>query len=100
MSQITPSSSDFNAMTSEEKEAFFAELALNNPEISPAGYEFFAFVVGGNVGEIFTANKSGMQHYIDTFSSNPIVIKLTPEQKNVVKKGWSYDSETGVFSQQ
>jgi len=100
MLPITPSSSDFNEMTSEEREAFFSEILLNNPEISPAGYEFFAFVVGGNVGEIFIANKSGMQHYIDTFSSNPIVIKLTPEQKNVVKKGWGYNSETGVFSQQ
>jgi len=90
---------DFDEMTQEEKEAFFAEIARANPELNPDGYEFFALVVDGKVSVIFTPTKEVMQEYIDTLSSNPIVVKLTPAQKNVVLRDWNYDEQTGDFSQ-
>lgn len=86
-------------MTPEEKEAFFAELALTSPKITPDAYEFFAFVVEGSVAAVFIANKESMQNYIDALSSNPVIAKLTPEQKNVVEVGWAYEEQTGQFSQ-
>jgi len=90
---------NFGQMTPEEKEAFFAELALASPKITPDAYEFFAFVVGGDVAAVFIAHKEGMQNYIDALSSNPVIVKLAPEQKNVVGTGWAYEEQTGQFSQ-
>lgn len=89
---------NFDEMTSEEKEAFFANVALASPKITPDAYEFFAFVVEGRVGAVFIANKDNMQNYIDALSSNPIIVKLTALQKNVVEAGWEYEEQTGEFS--
>jgi hypothetical protein len=89
----------FDEMTSEQKLNFFAQIGLENSQISPDGYEFFAFVVDGVVSVIFIASKESMQKEIIAWSSNPTIVKLTPEQKNVVLENWIYDSETGEFSQ-
>jgi hypothetical protein len=40
-----------------------------------------------------------MPDYINAFSSNPTIVKLSNEQKNVVEMNWNYDSQTGQFSQ-
>lgn len=69
-----------------------------SPEANPENFEFFAFVVDGQISAIFIASKEHMQDYISTWSSNPLTVKLTPEQKNVVAKGWNYNHETGGFS--
>ena len=72
---------------------------LNNPLENPEAFEFFAFVVDGKVATIFMASKENMQNYIAAWSSNPVTVKLTPEQKNVVLEDWNYNSQTGEFSQ-
>jgi len=92
-------SSNFENMTDEQKTNFFAQIGLGSSQISPDGYEFFAFVVDGKVAVIFIASKETMQKEITAWSSNPKVVKLTTEQKNVVLENWNYDDQTGEFSQ-
>ena len=91
-------SSNFHEMTPEQKEVFFAQIGLASPKINPDAYELFAFVINNKVSVIFTASKENMQDYIQAMSSNPLIIKLTPEQKNIVVQGWDYNSENGGFS--
>jgi hypothetical protein len=88
----------FDEMTSEQKETFFAQIGLSSSQISPDGFEFFAFVVDGKVAVVFIANKESMHKEIAAWSSNPTIVKLTPEQKNVVLENWDYDAQTGEFS--
>lgn len=64
----------------------------------PQDYEFFAAVVGGQVATVFTASKS-MAELVAAFSSNPKMIVLSNDQKNVVKYGWIYNEETGGFTE-
>jgi glyoxylate utilization-related uncharacterized protein len=90
---------NFNEMTPEEKEEFFAAVGLSSPKVTPELYEFFAFVVSGKVAAVFIANKQNMQDYITAFSSSPTIVKLTAEQKNVVQMDWAHDEQTGEFSQ-
>ena len=73
--------------------------ALANPTENPEAFEFFAFVVDGRVAAIFIASKETMQNYIAAWSSSPIIVKLAPEQKNVVQLNWDYDAENEEFSQ-
>lgn len=98
MSDVTHSS-NFDEMTSEQKEAFFATIGVKNPSINPEGFEFFAFVVDGKVAALFTCSKETMQDYINAWSSNPTIVKLTDAQKNIVFKDWNYDEQTGEFSE-
>lgn len=93
------SGQNFNEMTPAEKEAFFAAIGLSSPKVTPELYEFFAFVVDGRVVAVFIANKQHMQDYITAFSSNPTIVKLTAEHKNVVQADWEYNEQTGEFSQ-
>lgn len=59
---------------------------LIDPVSHPEQFEFFAFVVDGEVATIFpVANQ--VELLIAAWSSNPTVIKLAPEQKNVVRNG-------------
>jgi|GEM_PF-6369463 len=57
-----------------------------NPVSHPESFEFFAFVVDGEVGTIFPVHNQA-ELLIAVFSSDPKVIKLTPAQKNVVQNG-------------
>lgn len=99
MTTVHESGANFNEMTSEQKVAFFEGLGISNPQINPDGYEFFAFIVDQKVSAIFVASKENMQEYITAFSSNPVVVKLTSAQKNLVQTGWDYNSESGELSQ-
>jgi carbonic anhydrase len=89
---------NFDEMTDEEKQDFVAATAANSPAMNPSGFEFFAFVVDGQVAAMFTLTKRAMENYIDALSSNPTIVKLAVSQKNVVAVGWDYDAETGSFS--
>lgn len=89
---------NFEEMTPEEKEEFFTNIALANPKLTPDAYEFFAFVVGGLVMAVFIAHRDTMQNYIEALSANPIIVKLTAPQKNVVEAGWEYEEQTGQFT--
>lgn len=92
-------SANFDEMTSEQKEAFFAQIGFASSQVSPDGFEFFAFVVDGKVAVVFIANKESMHKEIAAWSSNPTIVKLAPEQKNVVLENWNYDAQTGEFSE-
>lgn len=98
MSEITHGS-NFNELTPEEKEIYAELVKAASTLENPDGFEFFAFVVDGKVAVIFTPSKETMQNYIDALSSNPIIVKLSAPQKNVVGIDWDYDEQTGEFSQ-
>jgi len=70
------------------------KISWNNPE----DYEFFAAVVGGQVLTVLPVAKT-MMELTAAFSSNPKIIVLTNDQKNVIKYGWLYNQETGVFTE-
>lgn len=57
-----------------------------NPVSHPEEFEFFAFVVDGEVATIFPVQHQA-ELLIAAWSSDPKIIKLTPEQKNVVQNG-------------
>ena len=65
----------------------------------PTDYEFFAFVVEGEVANVWPIHKVLMAEAVAAWSSNPKVVVLTEDQKNVVNRHWSYDYETGAFTQ-
>lgn len=67
--------------------------------VHPDDYDFFAIVADGEVAEVFPANKQQMSRFIAAMSSNPKVVVLTNEQKNVVQTGWTYNQETGAFTE-
>ena len=58
----------------------------NNPEM----FEFFAFVVDGEVTVIYPLQKT-IEAYIAAWSSDPKVLKLSEDQKNIVRSGWQHD---------
>lgn len=67
---------------------------LNSISTHPHEYEFFAFVVDGEVGKIFPVAISN-EELVALWSSEPVIVKLTPEQKLVVGYGWTYDGNGG-----
>lgn len=99
MTSAHESGANFDQMTSEQKSAFFAELGILSPQTNTENYDFFAFIVNQKVSAIFIASKDHMQQYIDALSSNPVIVKLTLAQKNVVQTGWDYDNDAVAFSQ-
>lgn len=92
-------SANFENMTSEQKEAFFAQIGNASSQTNPDGFEFFAFVVDGKVSVVFIASKATMQKEIAAWSANPIVVKLSDAQKLTVLENWDYDAQTGEFSE-
>jgi len=61
------------------------------PSVAPEQYEFFAFVVEGEVAVVMPVHPTNMEAHIAAWSSDPKVVRLTPEQKNVVQSGWMFD---------
>jgi hypothetical protein len=65
---------------------------LNPISTHPHEYEFFAFVVDGEVGKVFPVPADN-EELIALWTSNPIIVQLAPEQKGVVMYGWKHDGE-------
>lgn len=68
-----------------------------NPVSQPQQFEFFAFVVGDEVAAIIPV---GVEAELITavWSSNPKVVQLTPEQKNVVQQGFTFNEADSTFT--
>lgn len=64
---------------------------FKNPADHPEDYEFYAFVVDGEVAVVMPVSATNMPLHNAVFSSDPIVKKLSPEEKNVVSQGYTYD---------
>jgi len=64
-----------------------------NPYQLPEEYEFFVFVVDGEVA-LKIPIQSIVEQAIAALSSDPKVIRLSSEQKLSVKEGWTYDGES------
>ena len=64
---------------------------FKNPAQYPEDYEFYVFVVDGEVALTMPVSVTSMELHHAVFSSDPIVKKLSPEQKNVVVQGYTYD---------
>lgn len=69
-----------------------------SPAHNPELFEFFAFVVDGEVAVTFAAHKEYMANYVAAWSSNPKTVVLSDGQKNMVDMGWVYDEQTGNFT--
>lgn len=67
-----------------------------NPLTHPQEFEFFAFVVEGEVAVIVPV-KNDAELLVAAWSSEPKVVKLLPEQKNVVQNGDLLGSD-GTFT--
>lgn len=63
-----------------------------NPFQYPEDYEFFAFIVDGEVALKFPV-QTAVEPMIAALSSDPKVIKLSVSNKLSVKEGWTYDGE-------
>lgn len=63
-----------------------------NPFQNPGDYEFFAFVVDGEVA-LKIPVQIIVEPMIAALSSDPKVIKLSNSDKLSVKEGWIYDGE-------
>jgi len=72
---------------------------FNNPADHPEDYEFYAFIVDDEVATIMPVSATNMPLHNAVFSSDPIVKKLSPEQKNVVVQGWTWDGNEFVAPQ-
>jgi len=70
------------------------KVSWNNPD----DFYFFAAVVDGEVATVYHASTQ-MTEFIAAFSSNPKIIVLTSDQKNVVQTGWIYNQDTDSFTE-
>lgn len=68
---------------------------FKNPVDHPEDFEFYAFIVDGEVATIMPVS-SAMPLHNAVFASDPIVKKLSPEQKNIVSQGWTWDGNEFV----
>lgn len=64
-----------------------------NPYQSPGEYEFFVFIVDGEVA-LKIPVQTTLEPMVAALSSDPKVIKLSPSDKLLVKEGWVYDGES------
>jgi hypothetical protein len=69
-----------------------------NPAQSPEAYEFYAFIVDNEVAVVMPVS-SAMPLHNAVFSSDPIIKKLSSEQKNIVVQGWTWDGTEFVAPQ-
>jgi len=68
-------------------------MEIKSPTDYPQDWEFFAFVIDGEVAVVMPMHKTNMPAHVAALSSNPKVIVLPEELKNVVKSGWKYSNE-------
>ncbi len=64
---------------------------FKNPADHPEDYEFYAFIVDNEVAVVMPVSVTNMPLHNAVFSSDPIVKKISTEQKNVVVQGYTYD---------
>ena len=66
------------------------------PPFSSADFTYFAIVVENEVAQVFPMRTTAMEALVAAVSSNPKIVVLAAEQKDVVLPGWTYahDSET------
>jgi hypothetical protein len=57
-------------------------------------YDYFAFVVENEVAVVIPINAKNLPDWVAALSSDPKVIKLTEDQKDVVVSGWNFDGES------
>lgn len=57
-------------------------------------FEYFAFVVDSEVAVVIPVNKYNLVNWVAALSSDPKVIKLEDNQKDVVVPGWNFDGES------
>lgn len=57
-------------------------------------FEYFAFVVENEVAVVIPINKHNLPDWVAALSSDPKVIKLTEDQKDVVVSGWNFNGES------
>lgn len=70
-----------------------------SPIEAPADFEFFAAIVDGEVATVFPAHKTFMPEAVAAWSSDPKIVVLPEDKKNVVQTGWTYNEETGTFTE-
>lgn len=56
-------------------------------------YEYFAFIVDDEVAAVIPMNKNNLAQWVAALSSDPKVIKLEEDQKDVVVSGWIFNGE-------
>ena len=61
-----------------------------NPFESPSEYEFFAFVVDGEVALKIPVHNQ-VEQMVAALSSDPKVVKLSSADKLMVREGWIYN---------
>ena len=61
-----------------------------NPSQSPDEYEFFVFVIDGEVA-LKIPIQTTLELMVAALSSDPKVIKLSSQEKLSVKEGWTHD---------
>jgi len=64
---------------------------IRNLNEHPEDWEFFACVVDGEVAFLMYGNKYRTPHWVAAWSSDPKIIKLEEELKQVVQGGWTWD---------
>lgn len=63
-------------------------IPTNTPMSNPELFEFFAFVVDGEVAVVIPTQKS-IELMIAALSSDPKVVKLRTYEKNIISGGWT-----------
>jgi hypothetical protein len=63
---------------------------FDNPEDFVDKAVYFAYVVDGEVTHLHTV-EFGLEMIVASLSSDPKVVRLSPEQAIKVKGGWSFD---------
>lgn len=59
-------------------------------------YEYFAFIVDNEVAAIIPMNKDNLAGWVAALSSDPKVVKLEENQKDVVAPGWTFNGTNFV----
>jgi len=60
---------------------------------SKENYDYFAFVVDNEVAVVIPVNNKNLPDWVAALSSDPKVIKLEEDQKDVVVSGWIFNGE-------
>lgn len=69
---------------------------IKSPTDSPQEWEFFAFIIDEEVAVVMPMHKSNMPAHVAALSSDPKVVIVPDELKNIVKSGWKYSQESFI----